>query len=83
MWCIVCLICSQFKFQRRKCKSDEGEWSAPVFKRQSAILVDDPELSFNPRPPTMIERHNASPALNAQYNHPNYCGGYWSTSCLQ
>ncbi|KAG1895157.1 uncharacterized protein F5891DRAFT_1254009 [Suillus fuscotomentosus] len=63
MWCI-----------RHKRKSDEGKWSASVFKHQSAILVDDPELSFNPHPPTMIERHNASPALNAQYNHPNYCG---------
>lgn len=65
MWCI-----------RRKRKSDEDEWSASVFKRQSAILVDDPEPSFNPRPPTMIERHNASPALNAQHNYQNYYGGY-------
>lgn len=64
MWCI-----------RRKRKSDEDEWSASAFKRQSAILVDDPEPSFNPRPPTMIERHNASPAL-AQHNYQNYYGTY-------
>ncbi|KAG2143820.1 uncharacterized protein EDB93DRAFT_1251871 [Suillus bovinus] len=64
-WCI-----------RRKRQSDEDEWSASAFKRQSAILVDDPEPSFNPRPPTMIERHNASPALNAQHNYQNYYGGY-------
>ncbi|KAG1908052.1 uncharacterized protein F5891DRAFT_1181075 [Suillus fuscotomentosus] len=65
MWCI-----------RRKRQSDEDEWSASAFKRQSAILVDDPEPSFNPRPPTMIERHNASPAINAQHNYQNYYGGY-------
>lgn len=69
MWCI-----------RRKRKSDEDEWSASAFKRQSAILVDDPEPSFNPRPPTMIERHNASPALNAQNNYQNYYGGYGQQS---
>ncbi|KAG1771104.1 hypothetical protein EV702DRAFT_1138014 [Suillus placidus] len=65
MWCI-----------RRKRKSDEDDWSASAFKRQSAVLVDDPEPSLNPRPPTMIERHNASPALNAQHNYQNYYGGY-------
>ncbi|KAG1895181.1 uncharacterized protein F5891DRAFT_1254030 [Suillus fuscotomentosus] len=64
MWCI-----------HRNRKSDEDEWSASVFKRQSAILVD-PEPSFNPRPPTMIECHNASPALNAKHNYQNYYGGY-------
>ncbi|KAG1735939.1 uncharacterized protein EDB91DRAFT_1238167 [Suillus paluster] len=63
---------------RRKRKTDEEEWSAAAFKRQSAILVDDPEPQppYNPRPPTMIERHNASPALAAQRSYQNYYGGY-------
>lgn len=64
MWCI-----------RRNRKADEEEWSAAAFKRQSAILVDDPE-PYNPRPPTMIERHNASPALAAQRSYQNFYGGY-------
>jgi len=69
MWCI-----------RRKRTSYEDEWSATDFKRQSAMLVDDPpepKPSYNPRPPTMIERHNTSPALAAQRNYPqNFYGGY-------
>lgn len=44
------------------------------------MLVDDPAdpLSYNPRPPTMIERHNASPALATQagYGGQNFYGNY-------
>jgi hypothetical protein len=49
---------------------EEKEFNADTFKRQSAILVDDEQSpraggsdgrsGFNPRPPTMIERHVAN-----------------------
>ncbi|KAF9224138.1 hypothetical protein BS17DRAFT_766766 [Gyrodon lividus] len=61
MWCM-----------RRQRNHDLDDFDANAFKRQSAILVDDPvepSRSYNPRPPTMIERHNASPALAAQPGH--------------
>jgi hypothetical protein len=67
MWCL-----------RRQRNDDSDDFDADAFKRQSAILVDDaamPPRSYNPRPPTMIERHNASPALAAQAGQ-NFYGGY-------
>ncbi|KAF8840396.1 hypothetical protein BDN67DRAFT_648220 [Paxillus ammoniavirescens] len=67
MWCM-----------RRQRNRDTDEFDADAFKRQSAILVDDaamPPRSYNPRPPTMIERHNASPALAAQAGQ-NFYGNY-------
>lgn len=69
--------------RRRKEKYDDDDFNASIFRRQSAILVDDPPAAdHNPRPPTMIERHvnSASPALAAQRNFsgpgPNFYGGY-------
>jgi hypothetical protein len=54
----------------RKRGEDEQEFNAEAFRRQSAVLVDDEPGSFggskeanagfNPRPPTMIERHMAN-----------------------
>ncbi|KIK99124.1 hypothetical protein PAXRUDRAFT_132726 [Paxillus rubicundulus Ve08.2h10] len=67
MWCM-----------RRQRNRDADDFDADAFKRQSAILVDDaamPPRSYNPRPPTMIERHNASPALAAQ-TAQNLYGNY-------
>ncbi|EGN96900.1 hypothetical protein SERLA73DRAFT_124667 [Serpula lacrymans var. lacrymans S7.3] len=69
--------------RRRKRDQDEDIFNPDAFRRQSAILVDDPPppppVSYNPRPPTMIERKltNASPALAAQqgYGQPPYGGG--------
>lgn len=57
------------------------DFDAQAFKRQSAMLVDDPvepPQSYNPRPPTMIEHHNASPALAAQtgLGGQNFYGSY-------
>lgn len=73
--------------RRRKENYDDDDFNASIFRRQSAILVDDPPApSYNPRPPTMIERHvnNASPALAAQRNFsgsgPNFYGGYGQQS---
>lgn len=69
---------------RRRKDNDDEDFNASIFRRQSAILQDDPAPSFNPRPPTMIERHvtNASPALAAQRGMPsggqNFYGGYGS-----
>jgi hypothetical protein len=51
---------------RRQRNRDVDDFDAQAFKRQSAVLVDDPVEPYNPRPPTMFERHNASPALAAQ-----------------
>ncbi|KAF8448797.1 hypothetical protein L210DRAFT_3640434 [Boletus edulis BED1] len=70
MWCM-----------RRQRSRDIDDFDAQAFKRQSAILVDDPpapQRSYNPRPPTMIEQHNASPALAAQgaYSGQNFYGNY-------
>ncbi|KAG6381794.1 hypothetical protein JVT61DRAFT_402 [Boletus reticuloceps] len=70
MWCM-----------RRQRSRDIDDFDAQAFKRQSAILVDDPPApsrSYNPRPPTMIEQHNASPALAAQgaYSGQNFYGNY-------
>lgn len=68
---------------RRRNKDDDEDFNASIFRRQSAILQDD-AVSFNPRPPTMIERHvtNASPALAAQRGvnsgGQNFYGGYGS-----
>ncbi|KAF8555865.1 hypothetical protein OG21DRAFT_796739 [Imleria badia] len=71
MWCM----------RRQRSKDDIDDFDAQAFKRQSAMLVDEPaepSRSFNPRPPTMIERHNTSPALAAQagYGGQNFYGGY-------
>ncbi|KAH7921212.1 hypothetical protein BV22DRAFT_1132481 [Leucogyrophana mollusca] len=72
-------------FCLRKCRKGddyEDDFNASAFKRQSAILVDDPvppPQSYNPRPPSMIERKmaNASPALARQKSYgQNYYGGY-------
>jgi hypothetical protein len=62
---------------RRQRNNDVDDFDASAFKRQSAILIDDP-VHYNPRPPTMIERHNASPALAAQggYGGQNFFGNY-------
>ena len=67
--------------QRRQRNRDIDDFDAQAFKRQSAILVDDPvesSRSYNPRPPTMFEHHNASPALAAQAGHggQNFYGNY-------
>lgn len=67
--------------QRRQRNRDIDDFDAQAFRRQSAVLVDDPvepTRSYNPRPPTMIERHNASPALAAQggYGGQNFYGSY-------
>ncbi|KAI6116758.1 hypothetical protein EDD16DRAFT_1896342 [Pisolithus croceorrhizus] len=73
--------------RRRKEKYDDDDFNASIFRRQSAVLVDDPPApNYNPRPPTMIERHvnSASPALAAQRNFsgpgPNFFGGYGQQS---
>lgn len=68
-------------YQRRQRSRDADDFDAKAFRRQSAILVDDPVEplhSYHPRPPTMIERHNASPALGAQggYGGQNFYGSY-------
>ncbi|KAH7890965.1 hypothetical protein F5I97DRAFT_1976396 [Phlebopus sp. FC_14] len=67
----------------RRQRKHDSEFDADAFRRQSVILVDDPPeppRSYNPRPPTMIERHvnNASPALVAQagYGGQNFYGAY-------
>ncbi|KAI6006659.1 hypothetical protein F5J12DRAFT_892841 [Pisolithus orientalis] len=72
---------------RRRKENYDDDFNASIFRRQSAILVDDPPApSHNPRPPTMIERHlhNASPALAAQRNFSgpgsNFYGGYGQQS---
>lgn len=67
--------------QRRQKDRDIDDFDAQAFKRQSAVLLDDPlepSRSYNPRPPTMIERHNASPALAAQVGHggQNFYGSF-------
>lgn len=58
-----------FVRRSRKRSEEEQEFNADAFRRQSAILVDDEPSSynrgggnsgFNPRPPTMIERHVAN-----------------------
>lgn len=86
-WCASHAIISnvprltEIVYQRRQRNRDIDDFDAQAFKRQSAILVDDPvepSQSYNPRPPTMIERHNASPALAAQsgYGGQNFYGSY-------
>lgn len=55
---------------RKRGEEEAEEFNADMFKRQSAILVDDERspygggnqghAGFNPRPPTMIERHMAN-----------------------
>ncbi|KAG8221118.1 hypothetical protein J3R82DRAFT_2645 [Butyriboletus roseoflavus] len=70
MWCM-----------RRQRNRDIDNFDAQAFKRQSAVLLDDPvepSPSYNPRPPTMIEHHNTSPALAAQsgYTGQNFYGSY-------
>ncbi|KAF9233853.1 hypothetical protein BU15DRAFT_79711 [Melanogaster broomeanus] len=66
MWCM-----------RRQRNRDIDDFDPDAFKRQSAMLIDEP-VQYNPRPPTMIERHNASPALAAQvgYGGQNFYGNY-------
>ncbi|KAH0836841.1 hypothetical protein J3R83DRAFT_8626 [Lanmaoa asiatica] len=65
---------------RRQRSRDIDDFDAQAFKRQSVVLLDDPVESarpYNPRPPTMIERHNASPALAAQGGAgQNFYGNY-------
>lgn len=74
----------------RKKDLEDTDFNADAFKRQSAVLVDDepfPARGFNPRPPTMIERHMAGnydsqgvppmPSLQQYHNVGNYTsGGY-------
>ncbi|KAL4062519.1 hypothetical protein V8B97DRAFT_2036386 [Scleroderma yunnanense] len=79
MWLMACFALT---LTRRRNNQDDEDFNASIFRRQSVVLIDDPPApSFNPRPPTMIERHvtNASPALAAQRNMPALgYGGYGS-----
>ncbi|KIJ65441.1 hypothetical protein HYDPIDRAFT_27447 [Hydnomerulius pinastri MD-312] len=70
MWCM-----------RRQRNRDDDEFDASAFRRQSAILVDDPveqPRSYNNRAPAMIERHvtNASSAQAGYGGQQNFYGGY-------
>lgn len=54
--------------RRAKRREDDGHFDSDVFKRQSAMLANDEPPTpasrgfggYNPRPPTMIERHIAN-----------------------
>lgn len=79
-------------FQRRsKRNDDDAAFDSDVFRRQSAMLADDPPVGgstrgyggggFNPRPPTMIERHiaNGTPVSSmhgSQNGYAAYPGDY-------
>lgn len=78
---VKCFSSSEIIHQRRQRNRDIDDFDAQAFKRQSAILVDDPfdpSQSYNPRPPTMIERHNVLPGLAAQagFGGQNFYGNY-------
>jgi len=62
--------------RRLKKKRDDDAFDSDVFRRQSRMLHDEPQLlpdnhsPFAPRPPTMIERHmNSTPVSNMGGNN--------------
>ncbi|KAF8874050.1 hypothetical protein CPB84DRAFT_1853791 [Gymnopilus junonius] len=74
----IAIIVAITFFIRRSRKRKEVDFDPGDFRR-SAMPIDDPPThddtvarGFNPRPPTMIERHLASPAptFGTQYGHP-------------
>ncbi|KAF8957105.1 hypothetical protein BDZ97DRAFT_120364 [Flammula alnicola] len=76
---IAALVFAVTFFIRRSRKRDnDGGFDEQDFRR-SAVMLNDPPThddtvarGFNPRPPTMIERHLASPAptFGTQYGYP-------------
>ena len=72
--------------RRMKRRRDDDNFDSDVFRRQSRMLQDEPQVlpdndgPFVPRPPTMIQRHmNASPVSNTgvgAYGRGPAHGGY-------